>query len=160
MPSSGNKVVQQLDGNEGDAGTEDCLHEAAREFTVAGQRKSEHRDYAGDNNDGLCQGSGDVILHNIERVVPRQGWLVGSPAWVGVRRVAAKPPMAVRKGRVACDAWFTTASHSGFGWLVLRQSPWLLASLLTTSLCSEESSSLSRARSGRAGKEENSESSL
>ena len=34
---------------------------------------------AGNNDDGLRERAGDKILHYIERVVPRQDWLVGGP---------------------------------------------------------------------------------
>ena len=82
-PSLGSQVVQQLDNNQGDPGTDECFRQPAHEFVVTSQREGKHGSNAGDNDDGLCERTGGEILHNIECVVPRQDWLVSSPGMGG-----------------------------------------------------------------------------
>jgi len=82
-PSSGSEIVQQLDGNQGNSGTDDCLRQPACEFVITGQREGESCANAGNNHDRMCERPGDEVLQSIERIVPRQTGLVrgSAAAW-------------------------------------------------------------------------------
>lgn len=58
----------------------DGLGETAREFVITGQRESEHRGNARSQDDRVCEGSGDDVLHSVECVIPREDGLAGGPA--------------------------------------------------------------------------------
>src|SRR6266849_787541 len=82
-PSSGSQVVQQPDGNQGDSGTDNCLHQAAHEFVVTGQREGEYGGNAENNDDELCARTNDKVLYADEGVVPRQDGLTCGPTVAG-----------------------------------------------------------------------------
>ena len=92
---------------------------------------------AGNDDDRMCEWSGDKTLHYGERIVPWQGCLAAAEQWLGAKSVAAALQRAARNVSPPIDSWFMAASQSRLG---LRTSNELVTSSLNSVVTEQMSS--------------------